>query len=369
MHIALFSHYCLPHAGGIETVVEALASRLSLRHRVTVISSDWAGREGVERSGMRTTWRLPSVHASARWGVPYTIPTGRWVRDALADASTADVIHAHGALYAQTVLARRVARRAARPLVLTEHVGWIPYRGAVLQSVQRAAWRFVGDATLAQSRAVVALNARVGGWLHARPAKPHVTLIPNGVDLTRFAPPTDTQRREARAALGLPATGVLGLFVGRDAPKKRRADVVAASRSGWTLVLAGAPVAVHEHGIIDLGVMAAEAMVPLYHACDFLVHAAEGEGFPMAVQEAMATGLPVALRWDAGYATSLERDVIPTADDIAGTLRAADSLAHDASHRAEVGARAHAWATAHWSWDVTVAAHEALYASLASGAT
>ena len=61
-------------------------------------------------------------------------------------------------------------------------------------------------------------------------------------------------------------TGVLGLFVGRDAPKKRRADVVAAERSGWTLVLAGAPLSIHERGIIDLGVLASESMPLLYHA-------------------------------------------------------------------------------------------------------
>ncbi len=368
MHIAMFSHYCPPHAGGIETVVDALASRLSTRHRVTVVSSAWNGDAGVTRDGARTTWRLPAIHASERFGVPYPFPTGSYMREAMADAATADVVHAHGALYAQTMMARRVARQARRPLVLTEHVGWVPYAGAMLQAVQGAAWRLVGDATLAQSRAVVALNARVGDWLAARVPSCTPTLISNGVDLARFLPPTAAERAHARAALGLPADGVLGLFVGRDTPKKRRADVVAAPRAGWTLVLAGAPRSTRADGIVDLGVIAGAQMPLLYHACDFLVHAAEGEGFPLAVQEAMATSLPVALRWDPGYASTLARDVAPGADDIAGTLRAANALAADATLRATVAARGRAWATAHWSWDVTVAAYEALYARVIGSA-
>lgn len=361
MHIAMCSHYCLPHAGGVETVVEALASRMAARHRVTLVSSAWAGLEGVTRDGARTTWRLPALHVSERYGVPYPVPTGAYVRAAMAEVAQADVVHVHGALYAQTMLARRTARRARRPLVLTEHVGYVPYPGAVLQAVQSAAWRLIGDATLRQARGVVALNARVGDWLAERVPACRPELIPNGVDLVRFAPPTPAERVQARSVLGLPADGVLGLFVGRDAPKKRRADVVAAERSGWTLVLAGAPISIHERGIIDLGVLASESMPLLYHACDFLVHAAEGEGFPMAVQEAMATAMPVALRWDPAYAGTLTRDVVPTGDTIKATIAAADALAANATLRAAAGARARDWAAARWNWDVTVAAYEALY--------
>lgn len=368
MHIAMFAHYALPHAGGIETVVDALTRRLSARHRVTIVTSDWAGLEGPTRDGAVTTWRLPSIHASERYGVPYPVPTGRYVHEALAEAGEAQVMHAHGAVYPETILARRLSARTGIPLVLTEHVGWVPYPGAVLQAVQGAAWRFVGDDTLRRASVVVALNGRVDDWLAKRdPSRPR-QLIPNGVDLARFAPPTDAERVQARSVLGLPADEVLGLLVGRDAPKKRRKDVIATPRTGWTLVLAGAPRVIHANGIVDLGMVASEGMPLLYHACDFLVHAAEGEGFPMAVQEAMATALPVALRWDAGYEATLDRDVVGAASDIEGTMRLADALAADQARRSEMGRRAHAWATAHWSWDVSVSAYEALYESLVNGA-
>ena len=43
---------------------------------------------------------------------------------------------------------------------------------------------------------------------------------------------------------------------------------------------------------------------------DALVHAASGEGFPLAVQEAIAAGLPTVLAWDQGYDRILGRDVV-----------------------------------------------------------
>lgn len=360
MHIAMFAHYVAPHRGGVEAVVEALTSRLAARHRVTVVSSAWQGAVGPVRDGARTTWHLPAIHVTERLGVPYPVPTGPYIGDAMAEAEQADVVHVHGALYAHTMLARRLARRMARPLVLTEHVGAVPYPGALLRGVQSAAWSLVGDVTLREARATVALNTRVRDWLAGRGAHA-LALIPNGVDLARFVPGDAVARTRAREVLGLPDDEVLGLVVGREAPKKHRRAAVAADRRGWSLVLAGAPRAVHGPGVHDVGLMDPAAMPMLYHACDFLVHLAEGEGFPMAVQEAMATGLPVALRWDAGYGATLPREVVAAADTIEGTLQAADALAADAARRAETGVRGRVWATAHWSWEGTVAAYEALY--------
>lgn len=362
----MFCHYCLPHLGGVETVVEQLCSRLAARHQVTLVSSAWGGRSGEERRGALTTWRLPAFHASEGVGVPYPVLTpGPLVRAALAAVGSADVCHAHGALYHHTILARRTARRLAVPLILTEHVGWVPYPAVTLRAVQGAAWSLVGDATLAQAAAVVALNERVQGWLAARVAGCQPELISNGVDLARFSPCDERGQASARAAFGLPLRGVLGLMVGRDAPKKNRGPLLATPRHGWTLVLAGAPRAVTGPGVIDLGALAADQMPSLYRACDFLVHVAEGEGFPLAVQEAMATGLPVAILWDLGYSTTLAREIVDGRSDVPATVRAADELAADTSRRIAAGAKALAWARDHWTWEATVSAYETIYTRLA----
>ena len=363
----MFAHYCLPHTGGVETVVEAMCTRLATRHRVTLVSTDWNGLQGAERAGQRTTWRLPAHHGIERLGIPYPISKrSALTAVALAEVAEADVIHVHGALYAQSTQARRMARRFGTPLVLTEHVGWVPYPSRTVRVAQAAAWRLIGDTTLRQASAVVALNERVRDWLTARVPSCAAAMLPNGVDFTRFPRGDAAARAAARLVVGLPPGQRLGLFVGRDAPKKHRAEVLSGHREGWTLVLAGATRRIVAPGVIDLGIVEAERMPLLYQACDFLVHLAEGEGFPMAVQESMASGLPVALRWDPGYASTLDRDAVSAGDTMADTMAAADALAVDAGRRERLGGAGHAWATTHWSWDATVAAYEAIYARVTS---
>ena len=361
MRIALVSHYCLPHVGGVEMVVEALASRLAERHTVTVVSSAWGHGSGVTRDGTRSTWRLPALHLSERFGVPFPVPLGPHLRDAMAEVARADVVHVHGALYAQSAFACRAARRGGRAIVLTEHVGFVPYASAALNAVQRMAWGAIGDRVVREADAVTTLGARVRGWLAARSGRSDIAVIPNGVDTVRFSPPTPGQRDIARASLGLPTRGTLVLFVGRAASKKNLDQLLDIPRTGFTLVVCGAERGLRLEGVVDLGVLSPAMMELAYRACDVLAHPAEGEGFPLAVQEGMASGLPVVLRWDAGYAATVSRETVPAVDDMPSFARALDSLVRDPVARAAWGARARTWAKAHWSWDLAVAAYVVVY--------
>ena len=361
MHIAIVSHYCLPHVGGVEMVVEALASRLAPRHRVTHVSSAWGGLAGVTRDGARSTWRLPALHLTERFGVPYPVPLGPHVRAAMAEVASADIVHVHGALYAQTAYARRAARHARRAMVLTEHVGFVPYASAVLELVQRAGWRALGDRVLRDADAVTTLGSRVQAWLSDRSGRRDIEVIPNGVDTQRFVPPTPEQRRNARRALQLPADGPLVLFVGRDAGKKNLDSLLGAPRDGFTLVVCGAERGLRADGIVDLGLVSPSEMETVYHACDLMAHPAEGEGFPLVVQEAMSSGLPVVLRWDSGYSGTLSRELVCAADDSLAFARAVHALAHDRAAWASRSEAGRAWAVARWSWDTAVAAYERVY--------
>src|SRR6185312_6621576 len=48
--------------------------------------------------------------------------------------------------------------------------------------------------------------------------------------------------------------------------------------------------------------LSGESLAPLYRACDVLVLPSVGEGFPLVVQEAMASGLPVLCGRDTAQA-------------------------------------------------------------------
>jgi D-inositol-3-phosphate glycosyltransferase len=246
MHVGIFCHNSPPHPGCLEVMVRMLGAGLARRgHRVTVVTSAWpsvaqgaAGR--AEEDGV-TVHRLSAVHTSEGWGVPWPLPTGRGVAAALAATRGADVFHAHGALYATSLLAARLAHRADRPLVLTEHVGFVGYANRLVNAVQSAAWATVGNYLIAHTRHLVTYNARVLDWLAARYPGVPLSFVGNGVDSASFRPRTAAERQLLRRGLGLPEDEVVVLFVGRASAKKNLEPLLAAPRRGWRLAVCGAP--------------------------------------------------------------------------------------------------------------------------------
>jgi alpha-1,6-mannosyltransferase len=186
-------------------------------------------------------------------------------------------------------------------------------------------------------------------------------LIGNGVDSLRFKPTDPAERNAIRSRLGIPKELVMGLFVGRDAAKKNLDRLLDMPRKGFLLAICGAERNIQMPGIVDLGVVPYGQMADVYATADFMVLPSTDEGFPVAAQEAMASGIPLVLLWDEGYRRWLEPDVViacTTFDEIAARMQ---WLAEDAGARARAGSRARDWAVSHWSWADTVAQYERLY--------
>lgn len=364
MHIAVLCSNYPPHVGGLEVVAQSLARALAARHRVTVVTSAWGGRTGVGTEEGLEVHRLPAVHWTEARGVPYPIPIGPGAARAWSAIQDADIFHAHGALYATTLMARAAARRARRPLVLTEHVGFVPYPGVALNLVQRVAWRTIGNAVVAQAAAVAALNQRVVEWLRARYPQKRVLHIGNGVDTDRFAPRDRAEATRTRAAFGLPRDEVLGLFVGRAVAKKNLDVLLEHPRESFRLVTCGAERRGVPDGVIDLGIVPYARMPDLLACVDFMILPSTGEGFPVAAQEAMAAGLPLILRWDEGYAGWLRRDVVAAYDSASDLGPLVRRIARDPDARSRLSVRERSWAMEAWGWAATVSRYEELYAEV-----
>ena len=359
--IAMFSHNYVPHPGGLEVVVQNLVRGLAGRgHRVVLVTSDWEGTAGVSHEDGLIVHRLPAIHWTEARGGPSPVPRGPGLAAAMRAVRDADVVHAHGALYAQTLLAARAARRAGAPLVLTEHVGFVEYRAAAVNAIERAAWWAIGDRMLARAAAVTALNDRVRGWLAARSRRP-VHFIGNGVALERFRPRRADERRALRRSFGLPEDQALVLFAGRASEKKNLDVVLAAPREGHVLVVCGAKRDLRGERLVDLGVLPHARMPELFACVDAMVNPSTGEGFPLVVLEAVASGVPLVLMWDDGYAGWLPREVVVACDRVEAIAPALDALVADAARRRALAAAGRAWAEARWSWESVIHRYEELY--------
>jgi glycosyltransferase involved in cell wall biosynthesis len=108
-------------------------------------------------------------------------------------------------------------------------------------------------------------------------------------------------------------------------------------------------------------------MPALLAAVDVLVHAGVGEGFPVAVQEAMAAGVPVAILWEEGYVSSVSREALEAVDRLEDLWAALGRLVRDPARRRELSARARCEAQSRWSWASTAGHYERLF--LAAGAS
>jgi D-inositol-3-phosphate glycosyltransferase len=378
VRILFVSPYALPHLGGVEVAIDAVAEELQQRgHEVVHIASDAvrAGEAPAPPPGYRVL-RVPANNAlEDRTGAPWPLFGRRLLRALEAELPRADVVHAHGFVYSSSVaaLVRARALRANSPLrVLTEHVGHVLYDSPLLDRSEALAIGTLGRLSARSAEGLVYYNDQVGSALARFAPRGLLRRIPNGVDTRLFRPPEPDEKARLRAELGWDERP-RALFVGRLVEKKGVHAALAAAAAGegeFELVLAGpgelpgsAPAAAE-----SLGSLPRERMAAVYRAADAFVLPSRGEGFPLAVQEAMASGLPVLLADDPAYRPHLAEAgpaailLPPEGGAIAAALR---ELFGDPARLAEAGARAAELARTQFSWSAAADRHEELYAELA----
>jgi D-inositol-3-phosphate glycosyltransferase len=360
VRVLLVTAYFAPHVGGVERFTEILAAGLAERgHDVTVLTTrtDAAGAAHEERDGYRVE-RVPATNAvEARLGVPYPLPSPRAVARALRHhVASADVVHVQDALYVTSAAALLAARRRGVPSLLTAHVGFVPQRSRLLDGVERAALRVAGRWARAADR-VVSYNPEVAAWAKRAWRLPHVDVLPVGV-----APPAEVADR---AEFGLPEDAFVAVFVGRDVPKKRLDVVAGAADPAYELVAVTDRQRPAAPGFRTLPLMAPERVARLLAVADAFVLPSEGEGIPLALQEAMTAGLPVVTTFPPGYARYFSTgDVLAVEPTSAAVRTALSALAGDTALAARLAERSRAVAGEHFSVDAFVTAYERAYERL-----
>jgi glycosyltransferase involved in cell wall biosynthesis len=200
-------------------------------------------------------------------------------------------------------------------------------------------------------------------------------LVPNGVDVDGFRPPSADERNGARAALELEPDHRAFLFVGRLVRRKGvdvllRAFARQEAAARLFLVGDGAERGALEDLARELGVAARVSfcgedgdVLPFLHAADVFVFPSRLEGLPNALLEAMACGLPVVATRIGGCEDVVVDGsgvLVPPddADALAGEMRA---LARDPVRRRELGERGRARVVARYSFERILAELQDVY--------
>jgi D-inositol-3-phosphate glycosyltransferase len=363
--ICVVTHYMPPHRGGIERVADRLAHGYAAAgHDVTWIATGGRTAFGSEPRGSMRLIPLRSVNVlERRFGMPYPLIAPAAIGAVREAIARSDVVHLHDCLYLPVVLADRVARRLGVPTIVTQHVGMVSF-GPLMDPALALAYRTVGRSVLRHARRVAFVSDHVRRWFATHVDRSlDAEVIPNGVDTDAFAPADAERALSARRRFGIPDGSPVVLYVGRLVAKKNVAALVGALGEldgPWHALVVGdgperpvlAALAGHCTHLADV---APSDMPDVYAAADLLVLASVGEGMPLAVLEALASGLPVVLSDDPAF-SSLEQAgavlVAATRPAIAVAIR---SLLADPAGRAARGLLARQWTMTHASERVTLA--------------
>lgn len=240
----------------------------------------------LNRYGVRT-------HCLSRRHTPWPLALWRLLLD-----GDYDVVHVHSPLLAGAVrvLVRAVPRPRRPAIVSTEHNSWDSY--SFLTRLLNASLHWTD-----QQRWAVSDRVRNSVWSIQRAG---VEVLIHGIVLSDVAEPGDRPR--LRRELGVAPDDVVAITVANFRPEKAYDDLLTAmAKTGESsarlrfLVVGQGPLESEVRRMhADLGLEGRclilgyrQDVVPLLSASDLFVLGSRFEGFPIALMEAMAAGLPV----------------------------------------------------------------------------
>lgn len=312
MKILIASDWYAPTVNGVVTSVLNLQRELEEQgHEVRVLTLSQSLRTRVRGS---VTY-IGAVSA----GLVYP---GARLRTALASRQIQalirwkpDVIHTQ-CEFSTFLLARKISDHTGAPIVHTYHTIYEDYTHYF--SPSRAWGRRVvavfSRHTIAQTAAVIAPTEKVRTILEGYAVNRPVSVIPTGIDLSRFSGLTDREHlRRLKAKLGIPMDNFVLTYVGRLAKEKNVEELLAClaelNRSDVTLLLVGdgpyrqtLEAAVHGLGldgrVVFTGMVKPAQVADYYRLGDLFVSASTSETQGLTYIEALASGLPALCRKD-----------------------------------------------------------------------
>ncbi|MEQ5854190.1 glycosyltransferase [Halomonas sp. EF61] len=304
MNVLMFTNTYAPIVGGVSESVQRLKHQLQRAgHRVLVVAPRLEGQPEHEPDVVRVV--AVQHFNGSDFSLPVPIPGQLF--DAI-EAFEPDIVHSHHPFLLGDTAAR-AAETYGLPLVFTHHTLYEHYTHYVpgdSSRMQRFAVALATQYTWLCDE-VIAPSESVKQLLVQRAGNPDMTVVPSGVDTSRFA---TGKRDHWRDHFAIPADARVIGHLGRLAKEKNLAFLAGAvcqalveDAEAWWLVVGdgdareAVEAAADRHGVSErvcfTGCLHGQALIDAYHAMDVFAFASHSETQGMVVAEAMAAGLPV----------------------------------------------------------------------------
>lgn len=379
--------------GPIESVSSAAEGLVRRGHDVTVLTTnsnldqdlDVPVEQAVDVDGVKV-WYFRHQEPLQKWlpfvsylsqSMGFLYAPGMW--NALGRlVPGVDLVHTHIPFVYPTWAAARAARRVPKPLFYHQRGVFDPQRLKFRSFKKTLYIRLIERPIMRQATTLVALTEAEVASYRALGVETPCRVVPNGVDVGKYrtmplSPPA-TLPGIAHGALVILFMGRLHPIKGADslleafcrvAPAFPEAVLVMAGPDEWGLVRRfseSAEDARLGQRVVFPGMVSGEEKLNLLARANLFCLPSAGEGFSIAVLEALASATAVLLSPGCHFpeveAAQAGRVVAPSADALAEAL--GDLLSDPARLRA-MGERGREFVAQHYSWDAIVTQLEEVY--------
>ena len=205
--MVLVTHYFPAHGGGIEIVASQIAARLAGSGAWTIawFASDVDPEPDVV-PGLMTTAARSWNAVERRTGLPFPLWSIGSLRALWVAVRDADLVHVHDYLYLGNLAAIIAGWRWGKPVVVTQHIGLIPFASRIKRLTLELLNRTIGALFLRHVHQVGFISEAVRTYFEARVTfTRRPAYLPNGVDGVLFHP-----RRQQRVSSSVRSSAYLG---------------------------------------------------------------------------------------------------------------------------------------------------------------
>lgn len=312
LRVLVVSSFMPPHLGGLEVAAKTIFDA----YKIGGCEARWIASqvpENIQANGEEKI-RVRCWNGLERWfGVPWPVWGVVGVKRLTELIRWADVVHVHDCLYLCSALGVLFSRRLRKPVILSQHIGFVHYSSIVFNQLERLAYSTLGRTVLCRASHIAFCTPAAEEFVKRLLDKVPVasSLIPYGIDTERFKP-ASVEKNVARDAFGLPEVSPVVLFAGRLVEKKGVSlliEMICDLPEYHFLMVGDGPLRPEPvKNLTWIPFIPSEQMPLVYQAADLFCLPSHSEGFPLAILEAMASGLPVVTSRGQTFGEILERE-------------------------------------------------------------